>query len=310
MSHDHDKAANETCPGSGQEYRPFFHAIEQFGVLKTFQKDLYLLTGLPFDFVDLRLRHSRNLQAQRVYTPFCRMVNKTPLGCKACELNEQQAVAACVTKQRYIFWRCHLGLIDIYIPVIVNGKIAGIFCTGQLFYHQPNQRHFEKIRKQLADMGLDLAKARQAYFSIPVVEKRRVLAIVDLLQIVLRLIDDRRLQILKTAVMHDPMRRALDFMEEHYVDPITLSSVAKEVGLSKSRLSHIFKTQTGTSFTAYLNSIRIHWAKYYLINSQLRISEVAFKVGFGNLSHFNHIFHVATGLSPSQYRRQRKSTKI
>jgi len=307
-NHNHELPA-ETYSGSDREFSSFFHAIDQLDVLRTFQKALYLLTGLPFDFVDLSLRHSRSLQAQRD-TPFCKMVSKTPLGCKACELSDQQAVAACVAKQSHIFWRCHLGLIDIFVPLVINGKIAGVFSSGQLFYHQPKQRDFEKIRQQLADMGLDLSRARRAYFNIPVVEKQRVSAIVDLLQIVLRLVDDRRLQILKTAVMHEPMRKALDFMEGHYADQITLPSVARKVGLSKSRLSHIFTTQTGMSFIAYLNSIRINWAKYYLVNSRLRISEMAFKVGFGNLSHFNHIFRAATGLSPSQYRRQRKSTRI
>ena len=86
--------------------------------------------------------------------------------------------------------------------------------------------------------------------------------------------------------------------------------VAKEAGLSVSRLAHVFKAQIGMSFTAYLNLIRVSWAKYYLTNSHLRVSETAFHVGFGNLSHFNHVFRRSTGLSPTQYRRQHASTRI
>jgi ligand-binding sensor protein len=85
MSHDHNKAANGTSPALGQEDRPFFQAIEQFGILKKFQNDLYQLTGLPFDFVDIGLRHSEQLQAHRVFTPFCALVKSTPLGRKTCE---------------------------------------------------------------------------------------------------------------------------------------------------------------------------------------------------------------------------------
>lgn len=310
MSHDHNKATKGTRLGVGQEHRLFFHAIEQFGVLKKFQNDLYQLTGLPFDFVDLRLWHSRSLQAQQVFTSFCRLVNNTPMGCRACEWDEKQAVDDCVKKQKYILRRCHFGLIDVYVPIVMNGKIAGLFCTGQLFYQRPTKKCFQKIQKRLAAMGIDLTKARQAYFSAPVIEKRRVLAIIDLIQMVVGLIDTRRLQTLKSAVAHDSLRKALGFIETHYAEPVTPPVVAKEAGLSASRLAHVFKEQIGMSFTAYLNLIRVNWAKYYLANSHLRVSETAFLVGFGNLSHFNHVFRQSTGLAPTQYRRQHTSTRI
>jgi len=310
MSPDYNKAANGNSSASSQEYRPLFCAIEQFRVLKKFQHDLYQLTGLPFDFVDVGLRHSEQLQAHRVFTPFCALVKSTPLGRKACECDERQAVADCVKKQRCMLRRCHLGLIDIIVPVVLNARVVGLFCTGQFFYEQLTQQHFQKIQKRLADMGIDIIKARQAYFSAPVIEKRRVAAIMDLIQMVVGLIDTSRLQTLKTAAMHDPLRKALDFMEAHYAEPMTLPVAAKEAGLSVSRLAHVFKAQIGMSFTAYLNLIRVNWTKYYLTNSHLRVSETAFHVGFGNLSHFNHVFRRSTGLSPTKYRQQHTSTRI
>lgn len=310
MNHDHDKAANGTSPEQGQEYRPFFHAIEQFSILKTFQKDLYLLTGLPFDFVDLRLRQSENLRAYRVFTPFCALIKSTPLGHSACECDERQIVANCVIKRKSIVRRCHLGLIEIVVPVVMNNRIVGLLCTGQLLYWRPTEKHFQIIQKRLTGTGIDITRARRAYFSAPVIEKRRVAAIIDLIQMVVGLIDTRRLQTLKAAVAHDPLRKALDFMEAHYAEPMTLPVVAKEADLSVSRLAHVFKAQIGMSFTAYLNLVRVNWAKYYLTNSHLRVSETAFQVGFGNLSHFNHIFRQATGLPPSQYRQQHTSTRI
>lgn len=292
-----------------REYSAFFHTIEQFGVLKAFQNDLYLLTGLPFDFLDLRLRHSEKLRAQRKFTPFCRMINNAPLGCEACGQDEKLAVAACVEKQKCIARRCHLGLIDVYVPIAMNGKIAGLFCSGQLHYRQPTEKDFQKIQGQLSGMGINLAQARQAYFSAPVIERRRVAAIIDLIKMVVGLIDAGKLQALKTSISHEPLRKALDYIEAHYAEPLTLAIAAQEAGLSASRLAHVFKAQVKMSFTAYLNLIRVSWAKYYLTNSSLRIGEAAFQVGFGNLSHFNHVFRQLTGIPPSRYRQQ-ASTSI
>jgi len=302
-------SADKAKPESDSANSSFFRTIEQFGVLKSFQNDLYLLTGLPFDFVDLRMRSSEKLQAQRLFTPFCALVNSTHLGRLACERDDQKAASTCLQGRRCLSRRCHLGLIDITIPIVVNSRAVGLLCTGQLLYKQPTRQAFQRIQKRLANLGVDVVRARQAYFNLPVLEKRRVTAIIDLMQMVAELIGNQRLEMLKTVVLHHPLSKALDFMEAHYAEPLTLPQVAKAAGLSVSRLAHVFKAQVGTSVTAYLNMVRVNWARYYLTNSSLRASETAFQVGFGNLSHFNHVFHQATGLSPTQYRRQHTSTK-
>ena len=302
------KLPGQTRPEFDGERLSFFHAIEQFGILKSFQHDLHLLTGLPFDFVDLRMRSSDVLRAHRLFTPFCTLVNGTRLGRLACERDDQEAAAACLKGSGCLARRCHLGLIDITKPIVMNGRAVGLLCTGQLLYQRPTQRAFQRIQKRLASLGVDVAKARRAYLNLPVLARPRVKAITDLMQMVAELIGNQRLQTLKTVVLHQPLTKALDFIEAHYAESLTLPAVAKAAGLSVSRLAHVFKAQVGMSVTAYLNMVRVKWAEYYLTNSQLRVSETAFQVGFGNLSHFNHVFRQATGLSPTEYRRQHTST--
>ncbi|MCC6823617.1 MAG: PocR ligand-binding domain-containing protein [Verrucomicrobia subdivision 3 bacterium] len=286
----------------------FFHAIEQFGILKSFQHDLHLLTGLPFDFVDLRMRSSDVLHAHRLFTPFCTLVNSTHLGRLACERDDQKAAATCLKGSVCLARRCHLGLIDITKPIVINDKAVGLLCTGQLLYQKPTPQEFKRIEKRLASLGVDVTKAREAYLNLPVLERQRVTAIIDLMEMVAELIGNQRLQTLKSVVLHQPLSKALDFMEAHYSEPLTLPMLAKAAGLSVSRLAHVFKAQVGMSVTAYLKMVRVKWAEFYLKNSQLRISELAFQVGFGNLSHFNHVFRQTTGLSPTEYRRQHNST--
>ena len=302
-------STDQARPESDREYLSFFRTIEQFGVLKSFQHDLYLLTGLPFDFVDLRMRSSEKLQAQRLFTPFCTLVNSTHLGRLACERDDQKAASTCLEAGGCLSRRCHLGLTDITIPIAVNGKAVGLLCTGQLLYRRPTRQAFQRIQKRLTRLGVDVAKARQAYLNLPVLEKRRVTAIIDLMQMVAELIGNQKLQTLKTVVLHHPLSKALDFIEAHYAEPLTLPLVAKAAGLSVSRLAHVFKAHVGMSVTAYLNMVRVNSARDYLTNSSMRVSETAFQVGFGNLSHFNHVFRQATGLSPTQYRRQHTSTR-
>jgi AraC-like DNA-binding protein len=64
----------------------------------------------------------------------------------------------------------------------------------------------------------------------------------------------------------------------------------------------VFKKATGINFTDYVSRVRIEKAKNLALNPNLRISEIAFEVGFQSLTHFNRVFKRITGVSPTSYR--------
>ena len=68
----------------------------------------------------------------------------------------------------------------------------------------------------------------------------------------------------------------------------------------------IFKKSTGTHFTDYLSRVRVEKARNLLLNPNLRISEIAYEVGFQSLTHFNRVFKKLLGQSPTEYRAQVK----
>ena len=57
-------------------------------------------------------------------------------------------------------------------------------------------------------------------------------------------------------------------------------------------------------FTGYVSRVRIEKAKHMLLNPNLRVSEIAFAVGFQSLTHFNRVFKNIVGESPTEYRRE------
>jgi AraC-like DNA-binding protein len=65
----------------------------------------------------------------------------------------------------------------------------------------------------------------------------------------------------------------------------------------------MFKKVTGINFTDYLSRVRIEKAKNLLLNPNLRVSEIAFEVGFQSLTHFNRVFKKLLGQSPTEYAR-------
>lgn len=111
------------------------------------------------------------------------------------------------------------------------------------------------------------------------------------------------------AEPHD-IWKARRFIEEHAGEPLSLGKVAREVGINATHLSEKFKQVTGFKFVDYVARTRFERARELLTDVDLRISEIAFAVGFQSLSQFNRVFKKFSGRSPSAHRatqtKQRK----
>jgi YesN/AraC family two-component response regulator len=98
--------------------------------------------------------------------------------------------------------------------------------------------------------------------------------------------------------------RAKAYMQEHQSEDLSLGQVAKAVNTSTFYFCKMFKKVTGINFTVYLSRVRIERARSLLLNPNLRVSEIAFEVGFQSLTHFNRVFKKLLGQSPTKYRAQ------
>lgn len=98
------------------------------------------------------------------------------------------------------------------------------------------------------------------------------------------------------------IRSAISYMENHYMEQITLADVAYHVSLSAEYLSRLFKEETGVKFIVYINNLRLKNAIYLLENTNLRVYEVAEKAGYSNLSYFSTVFKKKLGQNPFDYR--------
>ena len=96
--------------------------------------------------------------------------------------------------------------------------------------------------------------------------------------------------------------KARKFIKEHSTEELSLSKVAKAANISRNHLSEKFKQVTGTNFVEYVARARFEKACELLRDVDLRVSEIAFAVGFQSLSQFNRVFKKFSGKSPSAYR--------
>jgi len=98
----------------------------------------------------------------------------------------------------------------------------------------------------------------------------------------------------------------IHYIKEHYKEELLLEGISKMLGYNSSYLGKQFKKKMGVSFNAYLDQIRIEAGKVLLIETQLKIYEVAKACGFSDPDYFSTKFKKIEGFTPNQYRKHHK----
>ena len=97
------------------------------------------------------------------------------------------------------------------------------------------------------------------------------------------------------------MAEIIRYIEQHYMENLTLDILSTHVNYSRGYLCSIFRRELNTSFGNYLTKVRISHAKQLLTSSFLRLYEIAEQTGFYDYSHFARTFKKVTGFSPQEY---------
>ena len=100
------------------------------------------------------------------------------------------------------------------------------------------------------------------------------------------------------------VHNAVQYMQEHFQEKITLSELADKIYVSQWHLSKLLNRHMGKNFSEVLNSIRIEKAKELMKDPALRLSDIAEMVGFLDVAHFSRVFKKLTGVSAGEYRNQ------
>lgn len=105
-------------------------------------------------------------------------------------------------------------------------------------------------------------------------------------------------------IQNSIVENIMQYLAERYANKISLEQLADHFFLNKHYICHLFKKKTGYTITEFLLHIRIRHAKKYLTYSDMSISEIAGKVGFGSFSNFAHDFKKVVGSPPTHYRKK------
>lgn len=280
-------------------------ALANSKVYQDYERAFSETTGLP---VTLRPVESWQLphHGKRNENTFCSMVAQKSRACAAClQVQQQLAEGATIEPQTVI---CHFGLCDTAVPVRLGEQLIGFLQTGQVFRRKPTNAQFERTAKLAEEWGVpvDRTELKKAYFDTRVLTPKQHESMIKLLSIFAQHLTMISNQIVVQQQNAEPpvITKAKQFIQEHQTEDLSLGDVAKAVNTSTFYFCKMFKKYTGLNFTNYLSRLRIEKAKNLLLNPNLRVSEIAYEVGFQSLTHFNRVFKKIIGQSPTEYRGQ------
>lgn len=98
------------------------------------------------------------------------------------------------------------------------------------------------------------------------------------------------------------LHKAVLYLKEHLAEKISLNDVADNSHASVSYVSRLFKSETGQTFTEFLNQLRVEKSKE-LLRTQAPVQQISEQVGFDSPKYFSRVFKKMVGLSPKQFQR-------
>lgn len=272
---------------------------------KDYERAYAEATGLP---VALRPVETWQLplHGRRNENPFCALMASRSRTCAACLQTQEKLCQS--ARQASASVTCRFGLSEVAVPVRLGQETIGFLQTGQVFERKPTAAQFDRAARELESLGVPGSRAqlRQIYFATRVLPRRKLDAVTHLLRVFadhLSLLSNQ-IAVQRNHAEPPVITRARQFILEHQGEPLSLGQVARAVNTSTFYFCKLFKKVTGVNFTEYVSRVRVEKARNLLLNPNLRVSEIAYEVGFQSLTHFNRVFKKLLGQSPTEYREQ------
>jgi AraC-like DNA-binding protein/ligand-binding sensor protein len=301
------KATPNSDTADAKQNRELIDALRRSKLFRNYEQVFSEATGLPLTLrpVDYwQLEH----QGKKHQNPFCAMLAERPATLAVCLRAHQDIIDHTGLIPHTV--TCPFGLTETAVPVKLGAQIIGYLRIGQVLRHSPAKSDSTKVSRQLERCGVRFTgEIRKAWEKTLLIPPDRYNAIARLLTFFAEQLSGLSNQLMMEKNNAEPplVQKAREYIDKHKTEELSLADVAKAAGASVFHFCKVFHKATGLKFTDYVARVRLEDARSRLLNPNLRISEIAYDVGFQSLTQFNRTFKRVFGQSPSEFRARLSS---
>ena len=253
------------------------------------------------------------------FTPFCQLMRQHPQHSTRCRMSDRCGGLEASKSDQPCIYRCHAGLTDFSIPLVIAGHLVGFVLCGQVRLRNDDGADLLDIMK-VDDRWQADPELLNEFSNVPEMDYSRVMASADLLKLIVENCLKKQLNFVvikdstqpaepsrptRAASPHDSkMKKALRYIDAHLSDDLRLEDVASHVYLSPYYFSKLFKKYQGIGFNAWVNQPRMASARELLCHSDWSIASIARNLGFSQTSYFCKVFRQTYQVTPQAYRQK------
>ncbi|BEP28849.1 PocR ligand-binding domain-containing protein [Helicovermis profundi] len=275
---------------------------------------------------------------------FCRRIREHENYSKLCEKCDSRGGLEAVRKQKPYIYLCHVGLVDLAIPIIVDGQYLGAIMAGQVRLESSNAKLEKIVNDQYYNINLDEeTELEKLYENLPIMKFEKINEVANMLfhitnymvedavlKIALSEYDEEKInskvnnKLVKTLQNVDKddksihlttvktkfpkyliiINPALEYISDNYNEKLYIDDMAKLCNISTSYFSKLFKKSIGQSFSTYVNIVKMNKAKEVLKAKDIPIINLALELGYEDCGYFIKVFKKIVGTTPAAYKKE------
>ena len=263
--------------------------------------NLYVLTGITANILDPR---GQDIHLFKDHPPFCRAINALPEGHQRCVRCDMWKVKNYTAEGGFQFYRCHAGICEAVMPLYDKKQPLAYLVFGCFLDDTPLEEQWERTRQRVEWYPGGAEKLREAFFQFRQYTPQQLQAYSETLEALSAYI---RLKGMILRTEQSDLQKLELYLEQHYMEKLSLASVARELHIGRTKLCGLAKELSGGhTLSWFIAQRRIDAAKRLLLETSLPISAVAEQVGVNDYNYFSKVFRSMTGTTPSLFRKMGK----
>ncbi len=255
------------------------------------------ITFFTADFAEVRTG------ANKGHCRYCELL-RTRLGREMlCQKLDRKKQIQALQKKRLVSYQCHGGMREAILPVFTVDKLVGYIMIGQF---RTRDRCPEKYRRDWKKKYHN-EWLQEAYLQAPYYPAKKLDDIFGMFELIVESIVTRHLIATKTS---SSIEKLISYIDQNPHVNLTLPQAAGMMYRSSSSLSHEFRQAAGISFKKYLILKKLEKADELMTRSgELKIYEIARKVGYSDPYLFSRIYKKHRNCSPNSFKKKVRRNK-
>jgi AraC-like DNA-binding protein/ligand-binding sensor protein len=301
--------AEASHTGQSKEDKQLINMLLRSRLFREYETVFTKATGLPLTLRPVEFWQLAH-HGKKHENPFCALLAERPATLAVCLEAHQNMIEHTGLLPHTV--TCPFGLTETAVPVKLGTRVIGYLRIGQVLRHAPAKSDESKVVQELKRHRAPFTQElRKAWEKNPLILPDRYNAIVRLLSFFAEQLSALANQlVIESQNVELPLViKAREYIEKHKTEELSLADVAKAAGSSVFHFCKVFHKATGLKFTDYVTRVRLEDARNKLLNPNLRVSEIAYDVGFQSLTQFNRTFKRVFGQSPTKFRARLSSGK-